>query len=111
MARSKPIWNEVTSCTYKKSPSWGAINDCRTQTYTGSSASNSYILADVEISKKTYKNFIAFNFYIDGRLLKQNVHLINKGRAGSLIASTDWFKSLDFLNSENEHTHALNKAL
>lgn len=107
MSYSKNIWNAVTSCTYKKAPSWGAYDDCRTTTFTGSSASNSHELAVVEISRKMYDNFIAFNFYVDGKLLKQNIHRRNSLKAGDLLRTT---KS-NFLNFQNQNTHNLNKAL
>jgi hypothetical protein len=97
MSYSKPIWNDVTSCGYAKSPSWGGKNDVKQVTYTGSYASNSEKLATVEISRKFYKNIVVFNFYLDEKLVKQNINLRNKDKAGIFIEQ----KIKNFVNRTN----------
>lgn len=101
MGSAKPIWNDVTSCGYAKSPSWGGKNNVRTTTYTGSSHSNSTELATVEISRKFYDNIVVFNFYLDGKLIKQNINLINKDKAGLFIEQ----KKKNFVNGSNEYQY------
>jgi hypothetical protein len=105
MSYAKPIWNDVTSCRYKKSPSWGAFDDCKTETYTGSSSSNSELLAEVEVSRKFYDRIVVFNFYIDSKLLKQNINLRNGDKAGKFLEQ----RKRAFVNSDNQHTHPINK--
>ena len=107
MSYSKPIWNDVTSCGYSKSPSWGGKNDVKQTTYTGSSPSNSKELATIEISRKFYDKFVAFNYYIDGKLYKQNINFRNKDRAGEFIQQ----RKSNFLNSSNEMSHSVNRKL
>jgi len=97
MGYAKPIWNDVTSCGYSKSPSWGGKNDVKTVTYTGSSPSNSEELAKVEISRKFYDDIVVFNFYLDGKLMKQNINLRNKKVAGDFVEQ----RKKDFINSSN----------
>jgi len=97
MSCSKPIWNEVTSCGYSKSPSWGGKNNVKTVTCTGSSRSNSERLATVEVSRKFYENIVVFNFYLDGKLMVQNINLRNKDKAGSFIEK----RKKNFINSSN----------
>lgn len=107
MSYSKPIWNNVTSCGYKKSPSWGGKNDVRQTTYTGSSSSNSTKLASIDISRKFYIDFVVFNFYLDEKLVKQNINVRNDNRAGEFIEQ----RSRNFLNSKNEILHPVQKKL
>ena len=103
MGYAKPIWNEVTSCGYKKPPSWGGKNDVRTQTLTGSSPTNSELLADVEISRKFYTDIVVFNFYLDSKLMKQNINLRNKEVAGVFIEQ----RKKDFINTSNADEYFL----
>lgn len=105
MSYSKAIWNDVTSCGYKKAPSWGGMNNVKQVTYVGSSPINSHELASLEISRKFYDRFVAFNYYIDGRLLTQAVFLRNKDRAGEFIEK----RSRNFINNGNQHTHPANR--
>jgi len=107
MSYAKPIWNDVTSCGYSKSPSWGGKNNVKQTTYTGSSPSNSQELASIEISRKFYINFVAFNYYVDGKLYKQNINFRNKDKAGEFIQQ----RKSNFLNNMNEMSHAINKKL
>jgi hypothetical protein len=107
MSYAKPIWNEVTSCRYKNSPSWGGFNDVKQTTYTGSSTSNSQELATIEISRKFYTNFVVFNYYIDKKLYKQNINFRNGDKAGKFIQQ----RKSNFLNSSNEMNHLVNRKL
>lgn len=101
MSYAKPIWNEVQACRYKNAPSWGGYDDVSTTTFTGSSSSNSTQLLEYSVSRKFYDNFVVFNAYIDGKLIKQNVHRRNGDRAGEFLYQT---KSR-FLNKSNQYTH------
>lgn len=101
MSYAKPIWNEVQSCKYNSSKSWGGFDDVSTTTYTGSSSSNSTELLEYSVSRRFYENFVVFNAYIDGKLIKQNVHLRNGEKAGQFLYQT---KS-DFVNSKNAEKH------
>ena len=103
MSYSKPIWIAVTSCKYKNSPSFGAVNDCKMEVRTGSSSSNSHELGTIEVAKKVYDEMIVFNLYLDGKLIKQNVHLNNKDRAGDKVAML----LKNFVNSENSPIHPI----
>ena len=107
MSYAKPIWNEVQSCGYSKSPSWGGKDNVRQTTYTGSSRSNSTELAEINIARKFYKDFVTFNFYVDGKLYKQNINLRNGDKAGEWLQT----KKSNFLNSMNEMSHPINKKL
>ena len=112
MSYAKPIWNDVTSCGYSKSPSWGGKNNVKSVTYTGSSASNSQELATVEISRKFYRDIVVFNFYLDSKLVKQNINLRNKDKAGIFIEQ----RKKNFINGSNadeyfEKSRLVKKAL
>lgn len=107
MGYAKPIWNEVTSCKYKSNKSWGGSDDVKTRTLTGSSPSNSHELAIVEVSRKFYDNFVVFNFYLDEKLMKQNINRINGSVAGEFIEQ----RKRNFLNSGNQHDHPVNRKL
>jgi len=103
--RSKPMWMQVQSCKYNSNKSFGAYEDCRLISSTGSSSSNSHQLADIEWSKKTYDELICFNLYVDEKLIKQNIHYNIKGKAGALIKT----KSNRFVNSSNISTFKFKK--
>lgn len=112
MGFAKPIWNDVTSCGYSKSPSWGGKNNVKQVTYTGSSPSNSQELATIEISRKFYENIVVFNFYLDSKLVKQNINLRNKDKAGIFIEQ----RKKNFINHSNvdeyfEKSRLVKKAL
>jgi len=107
MSYAKPIWNEVTSCGYSKSPSWGGKDNVKQVTRTGSSSSNSEELALIEISRKFYERFVVFNFYLDSKLVKQNINARNDNRAGEFIEQ----RSRNFFYSMNENNHPANKKL
>jgi hypothetical protein len=107
MGKSRAIWNEVTSCSYKSSPSWGGNNDVKQTTYVGSSASNSQELATMEVSKRIYDKFVVFNYYIDQKLITQAIFTNNQDRAGSFLGK----RSKNFMNSTNQYEHSLNKKL
>jgi hypothetical protein len=98
MSYAKAIWNEVTSCRYKTSKSFGAYDDCKIVTYTGSSSQNSTELCTIEYRRKIYRTRVVFNMYIDGKLFKQNVHIKKDGRAGGFIET----RYDNFVNSQTE---------
>ena len=99
------MWMQVTSCLYKSSPSFGAVNDCKLESRTGSSGSNSHVLATIEWKKKIYEKLIIFNMYLDDKLVKQNIHYRNGDRAGDLIKT----KRNRFVNSSNISTFKFKK--
>lgn len=109
MSYAKPIWNKVTSCKYQGSKSFGAYNDCKVETYTGSSSKNSEKLCTVEIKKKVYDDFVIFNIYLDEQLMKQNIHAKNKksGGAAEFIEQ----RTGSFINSNNVNTYKANLEL
>jgi hypothetical protein len=107
MSYAKPIWNDVTSCRYNSNKSWGGHNDVSTTTYTGSSPSNSEKLAVVDVSRKFYNDFVVFNFYVDKKLIKQNINRRNKDKAGEFLEQ----RKSNFLNYSNQDTHPVNKKL
>lgn len=109
MSYAKPIWNDVTSCKYNSNKSWGGHDNVKTVTYTGSSAKNSKELSVVEISRKFYERFVVFNFYLDKKLIKQNINRLSK--SGSTAG--DWIeqRTRNFLNGGNQHEHPVNKKL
>ncbi|CAB4151908.1 hypothetical protein UFOVP597_40 [uncultured Caudovirales phage] len=107
MSYSKAIWNEVTSCKYKSSKSFGAFNDCKIKTYTGSSSSNSELLCDFEIMKKVYEEIIVFNAYFDSELMSQTIfhRKKNSETAGEFIEKI----KQNFVNRSNEVEYLKNK--
>ena len=46
MAYSKPIWMDVTACTYKGSKSYGAQKEAATTVRVGTSAKNSHVFVE-----------------------------------------------------------------
>ena len=105
MTRSKPIWVAVTSCKYKSNKSFGAFEDCKMQIKSGSSSSNSHDLGTIEVKKKMYEDHVIFNLYLDGVLVKQNIHQRNEYRAGSLIEQI----TADFVYSKNYESYQKSK--
>ena len=113
MSRSKPIWCKVRSCKYQSDKSYGAYEDTLTEIYTGSSASNSSLLGSVEVTKKLYNDasLVVFNLYLDGVLMKQNVHIMTNRTTGSagrlLMQISNETRGLVFLNSKNLPFHPI----
>ena len=105
MGYSKAIWNDVTSCGYKNSPSWGGMNHVTQTTFVGSSPQNSHELAELEISRKFYDRFVAFNYVVDGKLLSQAIFLRNKDKAGEFLQK----RVKGFINRSNQSTHPANR--
>jgi len=106
MSYAKPFWMTVTSCKYKSNKSFGASDDCKLESYTGSSVNNSSLLATIEWSKKVYDKIMVFNLYIDGELIKQNIHIRNKKNmkvAGDLLET----RKKNFINSSNEEKYSV----
>jgi len=103
MSRQRAIWNEVTSCSYAKAPSWGGNNNVSQKTYVGTGSSNSELLAEIEVSKKIYENHVVFNFYLDGELVRQNIFKKKKDKAGEFLMRLKG----DFMNSTNEKSFEL----
>jgi len=88
MAYSYPIWHEVSACHYRSDKSYGGKNDSRDKICVGSSAKNSYLLADtcttrrMTIDDETGERHIQFRYYIDSVMVKGVVFKANsKGNA------------------------------
>ena len=92
--KSYPIWNEVKSCLYKSSKSWGGKDHSDIKINVGSSVQNSHVLGEITTIRKTVATAtghntphieeIHFILKLDGKPLKTMIFNNNKGKAGEL---------------------------
>ena len=70
MSRSYPIWVDVDACIYKSSKSYGAKDTNNQKIYVGTSANNSYLLAEVTTTRRVIGDETYFKLGIDGKVIK-----------------------------------------
>lgn len=90
MAKSYPIWVNVTACIYKSSKSYGIRNTGEQTYHVGSSASNSVEFVRTRITKRTVTlndaEYVIFRYTVDDVIIKQAVFTsTKKGTAGTLL--------------------------
>ena len=72
MAYSKPIWMDITACTYKGSKSYGAQKEAATTVRVGTSAQNSHVFVKHCTTHRQLDNGDReFRFYLDGVCVKR----------------------------------------
>ena len=70
--RSYPIWIDVDACIYKSKKSYGARNLNNQNIYVGTSASNSYHFANIQVRRSKNENGeTEFVLKVDGKELKR----------------------------------------
>lgn len=65
MSYSYPIWNDVTSCIYKSSKSYGARDTSETEVRVGTSAKNSEPLVRHVTTRRQDGEYTVFRFGVD----------------------------------------------
>lgn len=72
--RQYPIWNEVESCIYASSKSYGAKQTSNVNVKVGTSARNSHdFLTHRTTCRDLEDGSKEFRFYVDGKLIKRAV--------------------------------------
>lgn len=95
--RQHPIWNEVTSCKYNSSKSYGISDTGKVVTNVGRSRVNSYQFLE-SITTRRFENYkgknvCVFRYSVDGIVVKIMIFEDNNGKAGKYI------KTISKLNS------------
>ena len=68
---SYPIWNDIHSCIYKSSKSYGIKKHGEVSTYVGTSAKNSHLFVETKLTHRQHENGDReWRFYVDGKLAK-----------------------------------------
>jgi len=68
---SYPIWNDIHSCIYKSSKSYGIKKHGEVSTYIGTSAKNSHLFVETKLTHRQHENGDReWRFYVDGKLAK-----------------------------------------
>ncbi len=96
--RQFPIWNDVTSCIYKGSKSFGAKDTSETEILVGSARNNSYTLAKQVVTRRfkehpVHGSVCVFKVSIDGIVLKEIVFTDNDGKAGDLLETNSFLST------------------
>lgn len=99
---SRPIWNEVESCTYQGNKSYGVNETGRVNVKVGSSAKNSHHFVEHIVTRRFYNNekmgdICAFKFSVDGIVLKIMYFTNDKGKAGKHIKTVTKLNSIKSL--------------
>ena len=69
--KSYPIWNNINSCIYKSSKSYGIKEHGEVSTYIGTSAKNSHLFLETKTTHRQLENGDReWRFYVDGKLIK-----------------------------------------
>ena len=88
--RQFPIWNNIKSCIYKSSKSFGAVDTSENNILVGSSSSNSYELVKQVVTRRfktipEYGNVCVFRISLDNVVLKEMIFEDDSGKAGKLL--------------------------
>jgi hypothetical protein len=68
---SYPIWNNINSCIYKSSKSYGIKEHGEVSTFIGTSAKNSHLFLETKLTHRQHENGDReWRFYMDGKLAK-----------------------------------------
>ena len=70
MAKSYPIWNDVTACIYSANKSYGARNTSANTVFVGSSRTYSEELATVVTTRRSVGDYDIFRLSVDGKIIK-----------------------------------------
>lgn len=90
--RSYPIWNQVQSCIYESSKSYGVKVQGDVTVKIGSSKGNSHGFVTHSVKKRSfhhdsYGDVISFEFYVCDCLVKESLFSVNRhGNADDLIS-------------------------
>ena len=85
--RMYPIWNEIKSCIYKASRSYGVRGIGEVSVRVGTSASNSHHFIDHKVTHRLMDNGDRiYRFYINDKLIKESIL-----RKGSSELENEWF--------------------
>lgn len=72
MSRAYPIWNEVTSCVYGSSKSYGVRERGEVSVKVGTSKKNSFDFVNHRTTAKDIgNNTMEYRFYVDDVLIKR----------------------------------------
>jgi len=72
MSRSYNIWNEIDSCIYSTSKSYGIKEHSTIISNFGSSASHSKQLGKIEFNRKPlFENWFSYAILLDGKVIKR----------------------------------------
>ena len=92
--KAYPIWHDVTACNYSSDKSWGSKDTSNEKILVGSSASNSYQLAEVITTKRLIDDQIIFRTSVDGIIMKEAIFENNHGKAGKYIKTRSALKRM-----------------